>query len=516
MKRLLLAIFLLVQASLYAQVKTPAQLYPGLFEAVQMNRIYADGKTFPDAIPLKKPQTILALYNKEKDRPGFDLKKFVDENFAQPAAAAGTYHSDISAGIRKHIDTLWTVLQRKADTTHNTSLLPLPHPYIVPGGRFREVYYWDSYFTMLGLEESKRYQLMEDIIANFAYLIDTYGHIPNGNRSYYLSRSQPPYFAMMVNLLTQHEGKHILIKYRPELIKEYEYWMEGAAKLKPGQSHRHVVKLTDGSLLNRYWDDSDQPREESYREDVLAAKTSTQTPATFYHNMRAAAESGWDFSSRWFADGQHLGTIQTTALIPVDLNCLLYFMETSIAESYRLTHNSFEAKRYTALAIKRKAAINRYCWDSQHQCFDDYNWVKRAPSAQLSIAMTSPLFFRIADQQRAAEVKAFVTKHFLMPGGVACTVVKSGQQWDRPNGWAPLQYISITGFRNYGYQPLADSLTKRWVKLNIRTFNQTGKMLEKYDIEEINAKAGGGEYPLQDGFGWSNGVLLKLMGARAQ
>lgn len=494
-----------------AQVNTPAQLYPGLFEAVQMQQVYADGKTFVDVWPRKSPASINKLYQSSKNSAGFDLKAFTNTYFTAPAASSTVYKSDIRGGIRKHIDTLWTVLQHVADTVKGTSLIPLPHDYIVPGGRFREVYYWDSYFTMLGLEESKRFELIEDIIKNFAYLIDTYGHIPNGNRTYYISRSQPPFFALMVQLLAKHKGNDVLIKYRPQLIKEYKYWMKGASGIKPGQVFEHTARMADGSLLNRYWDASTQPREESYREDVLAARDTKQKPADFYRNIRAAAESGWDFSSRWLVDGKSLPTIQTTSLVAVDLNCLLYNLESVIARSYELGGSKKLAALYRAKAFKRKTALMKYCWDATAGCYRDYNWQQKKISAQMSIATTYPLYFNIATATQARQIANLVEKKFLQPGGVATTLNGTGQQWDQPNGWAPLQYMTIIGLRNYQQDSLAQTIAQRWIQLNIKEFNKTGKLLEKYDIQHADAKAGGGEYPLQDGFGWTNGVLLKLM-----
>ncbi len=160
------------------------------------------------------------------------------------------------------------------------SLLPLPESYVVPGGRFREIYYWDSYFTMLGLAESGHWDKVADMVANFGYEIDAWGHIPNGNRTYYLSRSQPPFFAFMVELLAQHEGDDALKEYLPQLQKEYTYWMEGVETLQPGQQNQRVVKLEDGSVLNRYWDDRDTPRPESWVEDIATAKSNPNRPAT--------------------------------------------------------------------------------------------------------------------------------------------------------------------------------------------------------------------------------------------
>jgi alpha,alpha-trehalase len=506
------AVFLLFSATLAtAQPKSPAQQFPGLFEAVQMQQIYPDGKTFVDATPLKSAASINKLYQASKDRPGFDLRSFTETYFAAPEVDSAVFKSNIQAGIRKHIDTLWTVLKHVADTAKGSSLIPLPNDYVVPGGRFREVYYWDSYFTMLGLEENKRYDLIESMVKNFAYLIDTYGHIPNGNRSYYLSRSQPPFFALMVELLAKSKGEQVLTTYRPQLIKEYNYWMKGVNGLKPGTATAHVVRMADGSVLNRYWDASDRPREESYREDVLAARQSKQPAAQFYRNIRAAAESGWDFSSRWFSDGKTLPTIQTTSLIPVDLNSLLYHLEQVIARAYDQSGNTKDATVYRSKATKRKAALIKYCWNGKDGLFYDHNWQTGKRSTQINIATAFPLFFNMASAQQAKSVATLIKNKLVQPGGVACTLVGTGQQWDQPNGWAPLQYVAIMGLRNYQQSDLAKSIALRWMALNINTFKKTGKLSEKYDVQHAASKAGGGEYPLQDGFGWTNGVLLKLM-----
>ena len=139
---------------------------------------------------------------------------------------------------------------------------------------------------------------------------------------------------MMVTLLAQQEGgTQTLPRYQPQLLREYAYWMAGAEALAPGKARQRAVRMPQGELLNRYWDSSDQPREESYAEDVTAAKLSKQSPAQFYQNVRAAAASGWDFSTRWFGPDARLGSIQTTDIVPVDLNCLLYYLETTIAKS---------------------------------------------------------------------------------------------------------------------------------------------------------------------------------------
>jgi alpha,alpha-trehalase len=486
---------------------------------VQLGRVFPDNKTFVDATPRQRPATIMAAWQREKSQPGFQLKAFVTAHFELPAQSTAVFQTDTKAGLRHHLDTLWTVLARPAAPAADAadslaafgSLLPLPKPSLVPGGRFREVYYWDSYFTMLGLAEAGRGQLVKDMADNFAFLIGRYGFIPNGNRSYYLTRSQPPFFARMVQLLAQERGNGELLRYRPALEAEYRYWMQGAETLKPGTAARRAVRLPTGAVLNRYWDDSDQPREESYAEDVAAAKRSKQPPAQFYRHVRAAAASGWDFSSRWFGAGGGLGSIQTTDLVPVDLNCLLYNLETTLAEAARVAGQPAQARTYTAKAQQRKTALLALCWDAQAGWFQDYNWRLRRRSNVRTLAAVFPLAFGLATAPQASRVAAGLKAHFLKPGGLVTTLATTQQQWDAPNGWAPLQYLAIEGLARYQQATLADTVAHRWVRLNSRVFLQTGKLLEKYDVVNVNRPAGGGEYPLQDGFGWTNGVLLKLL-----
>ena len=496
-------------------IATPRQLFADLFEAVQTSNVLGDNKTFVDALPKALPQQIMADYESQKNKPDFNLKQFVEANFILPGSHADGFTSNIAAGVRKHIDTLWRVLQRQPDTLKNGSLLPLPHPYIVPGGRFREVYYWDSYFTMLGLQQSHQIGVIENMINNFAFLINRVGFIPNGNRSYYLSRSQPPFFAMMVQLLATEKGSKTLVHYLPQLEKEYAYWMRGAAGLKPKQAALTSVCMPGGEIMNRYYDMGDTPREESYLQDVTAAKQSAQSAAQFYRNVRSAAMSGWDFSSRWFGSNQQMSSIQTTSLVPIDLNCLIFNLEKTIAQAYQTKGNTAKAQAYLGKAAARKKAILKYCYNAKSHWFFDYNWQNRQQSPIKTLAGSFTLAFKIASYKQVPGMAMVIETEFLKPGGLVTTSNHTHQQWDAPNGWAPLQYITIQGLRNYPRLylcgELAQQIAQRWVNLNIKVFKQTGKLLEKYNVEDTSLTAGGGEYPLQDGFGWTNGVLLKLM-----
>jgi alpha,alpha-trehalase len=482
-----------------------------LFKDVQMNKVFPDGKTFVDCLPKYQPEEINSKYILQKDQPGFDLEKFVLANFELPIPHSNNYHSDTTKTVVENIDTLWDILTRQPDKKGG-SLIPLPYPYIVPGGRFGEIYYWDSYFTMLGLKASGKNEMLENMVNNFSYLIDTFGYIPNGNRTYFIGRSQPPFYSLMVKLLMDIKGNKVLLDYLPRLEKEYQFWMKGAEDLdekKPAVFH--TVRMPDGEIMNRYCDENNTPRPESFREDVELSLQSGQDPEKMYRNLRAGAESGWDFSYRWFKDKDSFASIHTTDIVPVDLNCLLFHSEQIIAEGYQLKGDNKMAEQYQSLAGKRKNAIRKYCWNNDEGFYFDYDIVEHKQKQTLTLAGVFPLFFSLATKEQAKKVAAVIEEKFLKPGGVVSTLVITGQQWDAPNGWAPLQWVTIKGLENYEYNELAKEITDRWVQLNTNVFRRTGKLMEKYNVVDTHLEAGGGEYAGQDGFGWTNGVLLALI-----
>ena len=492
------------------KIQTPDVLWGKLFEEVQLKRIFPDNKTFVDAVPKMAPDAIMSKYNALKAADTtFDLKAFVTEHFTMPQVPVVKVQGGLT--LEQHLNGLWDVLTRKRDTARaHSTLLALPHPYIVPGGRFREIYYWDSYFTMLGLANSNRLDLIENMLDNFQWLIDNYGHIPNGNRNYYLSRSQPPFFALMVGLLAEKKGDSIYKKYYPTIEKEYNWWMQGEQGLENGKADLHVVKLADGTVLNRYWDNQNTPRQESFAEDVATGKEHAQGDSVAYRHLRSGAESGWDFSSRWFGDTLHLKTIETTNILPVDLNCLLFQYETILSRGAALNGATQKSTYYKQRGEQRKAAIQKYFWNKDLNAFFDYHFVKGTTTNKWSAAIAMPLFARVATPQQAKWVQQHLSQKFLKDGGIVTTLYKTGQQWDAPNGWAPLQYIAVRGLMNYNYNDLAATIAQRWMAVNEKVFNATGKMLEKYNVENTQLESGGGEYPTQDGFGWSNGVYLKF------
>jgi alpha,alpha-trehalase len=515
------ALLLALLPMTFAQAKTsqeaaypdsPQRLFSDLFVAVQTAPLYTDGKLFADATPDAAPLQIMMQYHTQHpDSPG-TLTAFVAAHFTLPAEGTTTRTAPEHGSIVEHIDRLWDPLTRRTTLAPPySSLLPLPRPYVVPGGRFREMYYWDSYFTMLGLVQSDRQALVQDMVDDFAYLIDTYGHVPNGARTYYLSRSQPPFFFEMVGLLNSDDPPVAYARYLPQLKAEYAFWMQGVDTLRRGTAGRRVVALADGSILNRYWDEYDTPRDESYREDKKLAQASRRPASQVFRDVRAAAESGWDFSSRWFADGRTLATIDTTEIVPVDLNSLLFGLENAISSGCRRQSDEACAKEFADRAARRHTAIDRYLWDALLGAYLDYRWTDHQRVRRVSAATLYPLFVALASEAQAAAVARVAARQLLKPGGIVATPLDSGQQWDAPNGWAPLQWIAIDGLRRYNRESLAETIACRWI-VNVEDhFRQSGKLVEKYDVVRTGLSGRGGEYPLQDGFGWTNGVMRKLI-----
>jgi alpha,alpha-trehalase len=331
-----------------------------------------------------------------------------------------------------------------------------------------------------------------DLVANFDYLIQTLGHVPNGNRTYYESRSQPPFFALMVDGLAQasEDPYAVYARHLDALKKEYLFWSA-------------PERTRDG--LTRYYDEENGPRVEMFGTDLEWLSHAEQRPEFFRH-LRAACESGWDFSSRWFEQGKGLESIETLDLCPVDLNCLLYFLEELLG---RITGE----KEYVEAAQRRKLAIQQKMFDPEKGFFD-WQWTEgRLRTEHPSAAMMYPLFMGVASEAQAEVVVAQMKQHLLQKGGITTTPVFSGQQWDAPNGWAPLQWVAFEGLRKYGFEQEARDLAERWLHTCEVVYEAQGKFVEKYNVYEPKNLSAGGEYDLQDGFGWSNGVYLAMKAA---
>ncbi len=481
-----------------------------LFRRVQLAGIFDDSKTFADAIPKSSYDDVLLHYQHEQESNiHFDLANFVAQHFILPDTQELTSRTQESS-VTEHIKQLWQVLKKPADPEGLGSLLPLKHPYLVPGGRFREIYYWDSYFSALGLLESGEQALVEDMLNNFVELQRQYGVIPNGNRSYYLTRSQPPVLAMLVELLLPYQDNQLAFirQYIDAITTEYDFWMQGREEVSTLNCHiKRLVRMPDGSLLNRYWDDSTSARPESFREDIeLAKDLPAERQSAFFRNVRAACESGWDFSSRWLEEPKSLTSIRTTSIVPIDLNCLLFGVESLLSKYHARLKNSPQSALYAQLAQQRKAAINRYLWSPEQGFFFDYDIEYQRQSQVKSLAGIVPLFVQLADEKQAQQLALAIEQDFLQAGGVVTTLNETDQQWDSPNGWAPLQWFCVQGLINYHQTRLATDIMRAWIDSVECYFAQTGKLMEKYDVCQQENTASGGEYDVQEGFGWTNGV----------
>lgn len=432
----------------------------------------------------------------------------------------------------------------------DTTLFFLPYPQLIPGDRFREPYYWDSAFCfecLLTFHQHEKRAMA--ILYNFEEVIKYYGFVPNGFRTYYLTRSQPPMLARMSRAFREHNDQWIqsyggynlpllreksldmgirLIEpedenpddefiFLPMLQKEYAYWMRGESQCGDNAAIAHVVKQGT-SVLNRYYDESDRPRPESYAEDIKTAKEAGDLqPGRLFRNLRAAAESGWDFSSRWLGDYKTLSTIRTTKILPVDLNALLHSleMELTILHAEKGPLAAFE--HYDQKARERKDAINKFHWNEEKGFFYDYDWEKGEQTPVESLAAVFPLLCEIASDHQAELVRQKLERDFLKEGGLVATLTEgTGQQWDYPNAWAPLQFAAVEGLLAYAktreysdpFFNLAFRIAARFHKCAREFFTANGLMMEKYNAVDPKRPGEGGEYKPQTGFGWTNAVVL--------
>ncbi len=478
-----------------------------LFLAVQQANIFPDSKTFADALPASSWSQVCALYD-EQQPIGEALTTFVSTHFTFAPKPELEPLGEV-ANVREYIHTLWDKLARPPTQEDQGSLLALPYPYTVPGGRFNEIYYWDSYFTALGLIDHGNVEQVANMLDNFVELIEQFGHVPNGNRSYYVSRSQPPICALMVDLLWPyyHTDKQWVSRVCNALEREYAFWM---AKEEAPFGGR-VVVMPCGAKLNRYWDNDPSPRPESYKEDVLEAQhLSISEQHSLYRHLRAACESGWDFSSRWLANPAKLDTIRTCDIVPVDLNALMYQLETTLATCFAHLNNDTKSLHFSALAKGRKRLINKYFWNRECGQYVDWIHSDAKQSSVHSLATVVPMFVGVCNDAQALLISQALESKFLHRGGLVTTAIDSGQQWDTPNGWAPLQWFAVAGLLKYDHVDLAFDIAGRWLDMIEQSFAKSGCLLEKYNVCEPDALAGGGEYTVQQGFGWTNGVTSRF------
>ena len=489
----------------------PSELFPELYAHIARSGCFPNMKAIADSVPRSDPATILENYAAETFRSDDDLRRFVDRWFEPPPPPTAPTKLDRPTML-EWIEALWPHLTRITPSPAPfSSLLALTNPYVVPGGMFRECYYWDSYFTMIGFGDDQP-ELREACVANLAEQIDRFGFVPNGSRTYYLSRSQPPTFYASVATLDADHPANAWARYLPQLLGEHSYWMRGEDDLQPSGANKSVAAFPDGAILNRYWDDVPLPRDEAAhgRDVSIAAAAPDRLPADVYRDIRAGCASGWDFSSRWFADRKTMPSIRTTSIVPVDLNALLYGLEKAIEAACNLVGDDALARTFGLRAGARHQAMNRWLWNDRLGIFDDFDLQHHSLRDGLTPASLFPLFSGLASEEQAARTGMRIAEDLLVPGGLLTTQIHTGEQWDAPNGWAPLHWIGVIGLARYGQDALAAEIAHRWVATVARVYGETGRIMEKYDVMQVRP-GGGGEYTLQDGFGWTNGVTVALI-----
>ncbi|KAL3499032.1 hypothetical protein ACH5RR_041764 [Cinchona calisaya] len=429
------------------------------------------------------------------------------------------------------VHSLWKNLSRKVservlERPDLDTLLPLQKPVIIPGSRFREVYYWDSYWVIRGLLASKMYETAKGIVTNLISLIDEFGYVLNGARAYYTNRSQPPLLSSMIFDIYNRTGDVDFVKNSlPALLKEYEFWNSGI--------HKVSIQDAQGEIhnLSRYYAMWNTPRPESSSIDQeTASKLSDICEKTqLYREVASTAESGWDFSTRWMRNASDLTTLSTTYIVPVDLNAFILKMELDIAFLANVVGDSSVAVRFTEASQAKQKAMNSILWNAEmgqwfdywltgnNDSKDAYTWEASNQNQKSFASNFIPLWinlFHSDGTMMEKVIQSFRTSGLLRPAGIATSLTNTGQQWDFPNGWAPLQHMIVEGLAMYGSDEansLAKDIALRWIRTNYVAYKKTGAMHEKYDVQKCGEYGGGGEYKPQTGFGWSNGVVLAFL-----
>ncbi|XP_072963305.1 probable trehalase [Typha angustifolia] len=484
--------------------------------------------------------------------PAADLERFVEEYFdeagsdlvhtepvdfvAEPEGFLPKVENPKVRAWALEVHALWRNLSRRvADEVRRRperhTLLPLPEMLFIPGSRFREVYYWDSYWVIRGLLASKMYDSAKAIVHNLVSLLEHYGHVLNGARTYYSNRSQPPLLSSMIlDIFMRTNDLAFVKKVYPSLLKEYNFWMSDVHKviIRDVQGHNHC--------LNRYQAMWNKPRPESaiIDEESASKLLTASQKENFYHQLASAAESGWDFSSRWMSNSSDLTTLATTSIIPVDLNTFLYKMELDIAVFAKLVGDNSTSEKFFKALKARQAAIASIFWNSNMEqwldyrlinrsnCEEVYQWQAHYQNTNIFASNFIPLWTKAygseldTSKRLAGEkiLKSLQRSGLIHAAGIATSLSNTEQQWDFPNGWAPLQHLIVQGLANCGSKEarsLAENIAIRWIRTNYAAFRTTGAMHEKYNVEACGKIGGGGEYKPQTGFGWSNGVVLAFL-----
>jgi len=472
---------------------------------------------------------------------------------APPEVKALEQQCNISVqALPRHIEKLADV---RPEELSAPGLLYLPNPYVVPGGRFNEMYGWDSYFIVLGLEADHRPELAKDMVDNFLFEIEHYGAVLNANRTYYLTRSQPPFLTSMIRAVYENPASFAAT---PAGRAEAHAWLERAYTLaeKDHSTWLRAEHKAGTTGLARYYDFAQGPVPEmaddsTYYPDVIrwliahpdkadksfllkgsehpdaaeAARlkiTSCEISVSkvcerawaagyrlshdFYEGDRAMRESGFDPSFRFEAfDGA------TEHYAPVCLNSLLFRYERDLEHFAHVLAKPQDAMRWDHEAIARSAAMHRYLWQTKEGIFADYDFVHAKASSYAYISSLYPLWAGVATREEAKQMVAKLNL-FERPGGLSMSNFNSGMQWDEPFGWAPTNWIANDGLAVAGFREDARRIAQNFDATIDKGFAADGTIVEKYNVDAGNSDVhvSTGYKANQIGFGWSNAVYLKM------
>ena len=454
--------------------------------------------------------------------------------------------------LPRHIEKLGDLLPEELPPA---GLLYLPNPYVVPGGRFNEMYGWDSYFIVLGLEADHREALAKGMVDNFLFEIDHYGAVLNANRTYYLTRSQPPFLTSMIRAVYENPAS---FPATPAGRTEARAWLERAYALaeKDYSTWTRPEHKAGTTGLTRYFDFANGPVPEmaddsTYYPDVIRWLVAHPEPSTagflvrgsehpdaaeaarlklascdihaslvcarawaqgyrlsrdFYEGDRAMRESGFDPSFRFgpFDGGTH-------HYAPVCLNSLLYRYEKDLEHFAHLLIKPEDAARWDHRAKARNAAMQRYLWRPKDGVFADFDFVHAKSSTYAYISSLYPLWAGVATREEATQMVAKLNL-FERPGGLSMSNFNSGMQWDEPFGWAPTNWLAVDGLEAMGFRRDAGRIASEFDATIDAGFARDGTIVEKFNVAagSSNVQVSTGYKTNQIGFGWSNAVYLKM------
>ncbi|XP_028415188.1 trehalase-like [Dendronephthya gigantea] len=509
-----------------------------ILHEVQMAKIFADAKTFVDmrmkhditditrnftALGLKPSKEKIRKFVADNFSPaGEDLDPFDPEDLVEKPKRLKKIRDEKLCKFAFALNALWKKLGR--NITHEarvqserSSLIIVPNPFIVPGGRFREYYYWDSYWILHGILTCGMHGTAKGMIMNYLDLVRRFGFVPNGGRIYYLNRSQPPFLIQMVDLYYSYTKDLDFVRKNLKILeKEYEFWEKHRTVSLNVSGVQHSFAIYNANMTT--------PRPESYWNDYEVGEKLTKQHMKwrFYQAVASAAESGWDFSSRWFNQSDDevgkFESIHTMKIIPVDLNSILYKNAVTLSKFSGLTGDQSKSKKYQQLANRRWSAIEALLWNEAAGAWADYDVTVKSNTKAFYASVVVPLWAGLAQENATRQELVFQSmkraKVLDFPGGFPTSLNLSGQQWDYPNAWPPLQHMLIIGLANCSSMVLqneAKKLAQSWVLGNWKGYERTKYMFEKYNVTSQGNTGRGGEYKPQVGFGWTNGVILDLL-----